>query len=128
MEYINKKWDLTTMEKKVESLKKVINPFVVDSKVLYYETVADNRLDALYLAFYDLKDQYCKVKRTTFGKPKIVDYKAKQIELYGTSPDSTWWSPSEYTWTISTSPYNTTWSGSYTIGYGDNTFTVSNSN
>jgi hypothetical protein len=107
MEYINKKWDLPTMEKRMENLKTAIDSDTVDATIKYYDDIADNRLDALYLAYYHLKDIYCKVKRRTFGNPKIVEYnrKVKASEWYvsGTNGNSVWWSPSNYTWTITTS-------------------------
>lgn len=106
MEYINKKWDLPTMEKRMENLKTAIDSDTVDATIKYYDGIADNRLDALYLAYYRLKDIYCKVKRITFGIPKIVEYnrKLKDSEWwYATNGDSVWLSPSNYTWTITTS-------------------------
>lgn len=107
MEYVNKKWDLPTMEVRMENLKKVINPHIVETSIAYYENIADNRLDALYLAYYQLKDDYCKIKRRTFGKPKDVEYKPKKATSWwyanGTSSNNIWWSPNDYTWTITTS-------------------------
>lgn len=123
MEYINKRWDLPTMEKKLENLKKIINPSVVDMTIWGYMNRAENRLDALYLAYYELKDIYCKVKRKTFGKPKSVDFEPKKQELNGTA-SSVWWSPSDYTWTVTTSSGNTV----YTYDNYYNTYTTSATN
>ena len=106
MEYVNKRWDLPTMEVRMENLKKVINPHIVETSIAYFETVADNRLDALYLAYYQLKDNYCKIKRRTFGKPKNVEYKPKKSTWWYANDygDNTiGWSSSNYTWTITTS-------------------------
>ena len=131
MEYINKKWDLPTMEKKVELLKKIIPPGIVNWTLDCNLAKTDSRLDALYLTFYDLKDRYCKIKRRTFGKPKYVDYEPKRtwIGEYTNTPVNEWytlyattsatvsttlsnstasayttttWSPSDYIWTVST--------------------------
>jgi hypothetical protein len=127
MEYIEKRWDLPTMEKRMECLKKVIDPFEVDLKINFYlSVVTDDRLDAMYLAYYDLKDKYCKIDRSKFGKPKTVDYKSKNtigtittsyVDTYLTEPatSSSWyysdtttsaynvyWGPSDYDWTITT--------------------------
>lgn len=124
MEYVNKKWDLPTMEVRMENLKKVINPHIVETSIAYYEAVADNRLDALYLAYYQLKDDYCKVKRRTFGKPKDVEYKPKKSTSWlnkSTSwwyandygDNAIWWSPSDYTWTITTSYSSSATSATY---------------
>jgi hypothetical protein len=127
-EYIEKRWDLPTMEKRMECLKKVIDPFEVDLKVNYYLTlVTDDKLDALYLAYYDLKDKYCKIDRKKFGKPKTVNYKTKNVGVgtitssfidtssiepitssswyYSdttTSAYNVYWEPSDYAWTITT--------------------------
>jgi hypothetical protein len=125
-EFIEKRWDLPTMEKRMENLKKVIDPFEVDLKInLYLSISTDDRLDALYLAYYDLKDKYCKLDRKKFGTPKKVDYKQKNfgtlttsfIDTSLTEPaiSSTWyysnatagaysvyWEPSNYNWTVTT--------------------------
>jgi hypothetical protein len=95
-------------------------------------TFTDDKLDAMYLAYYDLKDKYCKIDRRKFGKPKKVNYKSKDTNSFGnfastfidtsltevdvTCPTSAcWyysdtsasaysvhWEPSDYTWTITT--------------------------
>jgi hypothetical protein len=103
MEYVKKKWDLHTMEKKLESLKKVIPAGVVDFEINNFSSVAEDRLDALYLAYYALKDMYCKVRRSTFGKPKIVKYEPKksQDNTYWYSLNGNDWSTSSNSWTIS---------------------------
>ena len=129
--YIEKRWDLPTMEKRMERLKKVIDPFEVDLKINHYLTFfTDDKLDAMYLAYYDLKDKYCKIDRRNFGKPKTVNYKTKNnigmattsfANAYLAEPTITWtsgtnwyysdsatnaytihWEPSDYTWTITT--------------------------
>ena len=125
-EFIEKRWDLPTMEKRMECLKKVIDPFEVDLKINFYLSLfTDDKLDAMYLAYYDLKDKYCKIDRSKFGTPKKVDYKPKNIgisttsfvDTYLTEPaiSSDWycsntatgayniyWEPSDYNWTITT--------------------------
>lgn len=101
-EYVNKKWDLPTMEKKLELLKKVIPADIVDLRIGSYLSCIEDRLDALYLAYYSLKDEFCKIKRRSFGEPKIVEYKPKTIKWdydYGNNM----WATSNYTWTITTS-------------------------
>ena len=132
-EFIEKRWDLPTMEKRMECLKKVIDPFEVDLKINFYlSAFTDDKLDAMYLAYYDLKDKYCKIDRRKFGKPKTVNYKTKGVNSFGnfastlvdtsltetaiTWPDNaTWyysnsttsaydvrWEPSDYAWTVTT--------------------------
>lgn len=111
-EYVNKRWDLPTMEKKLELLKKVIPAGIVDLRVGSFLCYTEDRLDALYLAYYSLKDEYCKIKRRTFGEPKIVEYKPKTIEWVNGYVSNAW-TTSDYTWTITTSSYSTTTSSSY---------------
>lgn len=131
MEYINKKWDLPTMEKKIDNLKRVIKPSTVDIYVSRYVDIADTRLDALYLAYYAMKDDFCKVKRRLFGKPKSVEFKYKRNpsnqwyysnygladSLYNTAAgiSDSYWNYSAYTsavtastWTVTTAT-NTYW-------------------
>lgn len=108
-EYVNKRWDLPTMEKKLELLKKVIPAEIVNLRIDSYLCYADDRLDALYLAYYSLKDEFCKIKRRSFGEPKKVEYKPKTVKWY----DSNAWTTSDYTWTITTSSYSTTTTSAY---------------
>lgn len=131
--YIEKRWDLPTMDKRMENLKKVIDPFEVDLKVNYYlSSFTDDKLDAMYLAYYDLKDKYCKIDRSKFGKPKKVNYKAKDANLYGnfassfidtsltevegTRLNNTCWYYSD----TSTGTYTVHWEPSWTIITGTN--------
>jgi len=102
--YMEKKWDLPKMEKKIELLKKIISEDEINSIIALYETYADDRLDALYLAYYNLKDKYCKVKRASFGTPKLINYSQKTIKI----DDSEWW--------YYNTPNTATWSWSYDTG------------
>ena len=110
-EYVNKRWDLPTMEKKLELLKKVIPAEIVDLRIDSYLCYADDRLDALYLAYYSLKDEFCKIKRRSFGEPKIVEYKPKTIK-WDYDYVNNMWTTNEYTWTVTTS-YSTSTTSSY---------------
>ena len=101
-EYVNKKWDLSTMEKKLELLKKVIPAEIVDLRISSYLCCTEDRLDALYLAYYSLKDEYCKIKRRSFGEPKIVEYKPKTIKWETNFNDNLWTTSNDYTWTVTT--------------------------
>jgi hypothetical protein len=85
--YMEKKLDLPKMEKKIELLKKIISEDEINTVIALYETYTDDRLDALYLAYYNLKDKYCKVKRASFGTPKLIKYSQKTIKI----DDSEWW-------------------------------------
>lgn len=110
-EYVNKRWDLPTMEKKLELLKKVIPAEIVNLRIDSFLCSTEDRLDALYLAYYSLKDEFCKIKRRSFGEPKIVEYKPKTIKWDYDYGSNAW-----NTWTITTSystSYTTTTSSSY---------------
>ena len=96
MEYINKKWDLPTMEKRIENLKKIISPGVVDWIVRYNLNRTDSRLDGLYLAYYELKDRYCKINRRAFGQPKKVKFEPKKRDTIWYSNDTNIWYDSYY--------------------------------
>ena len=74
---IKKIWNLEQMRKRLENLKKVMNPHLVDTYVAVKKTVTDNELDALYLAYYQLKDLSLKYNKATFGQVNYVDYEPK---------------------------------------------------
>jgi hypothetical protein len=121
MEHINKKWDLPTMEKRLENLKKIINPTTVDMAIVCYTNCVEDRLDALYLAYYDLKDRFCKIKRKIFGKPKEVEYVSKKQFI--DNLNNTYWCPStDYTWSISSASYTTSVSYTYANSTTDSVY------
>ena len=101
-EYINKHWTEEVIKKRLDNLKKVIVPFIVDMEIHRAEAIADNRLDALYIAYYKLKDDFCKLKRSSFGKPKVVEYRQKALRYYSN------YDPIEWTWAVSPGTWNTT--------------------
>ena len=111
-EYIEKRWNKEVMEKRLENLKKIINSYFVDDEIRMAKNQTENELDALYLAYYELKDRYCKIKRSSFGKPKKVGYvpKKKPIGYYS----SYWDSDDDWSWTISSNSTSATSSGIYT--------------
>jgi len=88
------------MEKRLENLKKVISPGLVDLAIDDANTKTENEVDALYIAYYELKDKYCKIKRSSFGKPKKVGYvpKKKKIGYYSPYWDVDDWD--DWSWTI----------------------------
>ena len=83
-DYIEKRWSKEVMEKRLKNLKKIIYPYYVDNEIRMAKNQTENELDALYIAYYNLKDRYCKIKRSSFGKPKKVGYvpKKKKIGYY----------------------------------------------
>lgn len=74
---IKKKWNLEEMKIRVNNLKKVINETLINR--YYYRALeeTDNELDALYIAYYDLKALSLKYKREVYGTVNNVDYKPK---------------------------------------------------
>lgn len=120
--YVNKRWNEEQMKVRVENLKKVIPPNVVDFELLAAREKADKEIDALYIVYYTLRDRYCKIRRSAFGIPKYVDFTRKVVtnsyEYY--TPDNWWWmgytnasTSSTYysttTTTSATSNYNSIW-------------------
>ena len=77
--YIPKRWDLEQMRKRVENLKKIINPYRVETKLNFCKALTDNELDALYLTYYQLKEENLKYDRHIFGKVNFVEYKPKIV-------------------------------------------------
>ena len=127
MEYVNKKWDLPAMEMIMKNLSKYVPEEIIQWTIDMYLRQTDNRLDALYLAYYSLKDSYCKIKRKTFGIPKSVEYEPKKneesITWYTASPRDYTWSANDYTWDVITD--NTyTINGTYSVSYATNTATT----
>lgn len=74
---IKKRWNLEEMKIRVNNLKKVINETLIN--IYYYRALeeTDNELDALYIAYYDLKALSLKYKREVYGTVNNVDYKPK---------------------------------------------------
>jgi len=116
-DYIEKRWSKEVMEKRLENLKKIINHYFVDSEIRMAKNLTENELDALYIAYYSLKDRYCKIKRSSFGKPKKVGYapKKKPIGLYY----DTWGLYDVDEWTISSNFTSAASSGIYTYNAND---------
>lgn len=74
---IKKRWNLEEMKIRVNNLKKVINETLIN--IYYYRALkkTDNELDALYIAYYDLKALSLKYKREVYGTVNNVEYKPK---------------------------------------------------
>jgi hypothetical protein len=74
---IKKRWNLEEMKIRVNNLKKVINETLVNRYCYRALEETDNELDALYIAYYDLKALSLKYKREVYGTVNNVDYKPK---------------------------------------------------
>lgn len=74
---IKKRWNLEEMKIRVNNLKKVINETLVNRYCYRALEETDNELDALYIAYYDLKALSLKYKREVYGTVNNVDYKSK---------------------------------------------------
>ena len=97
-DYIEKRWNKEVMEKRLENLKKIIHHYFVDNEIRMAKNQTENELDALYIAYYNLKDRYCKIKRSSFGKPKKVGYVPKKKKIGYYSPY--WDDDDDWSWTI----------------------------
>lgn len=65
------------MEKRVDNLKKIVGDTLVNICLWNNLQRTDNRLDALYMTFYDVKKLKLKYKRECFGYVNSVDYEPK---------------------------------------------------
>lgn len=121
MEYIRKKWDRETMLKMLDRLRSTLPEGCVDDELRHAFNITDSEIDALYIAYYNLKDSFCPLSRHSFGKPKRVFYIPKNlyddITLY-----SSWYniSPSTYNTFITT----TTTASTFTISSNYTTATI----
>ena len=116
-DYIEKRWSKEVMEKRLKNLKKIIYPYYVDSEIRMAKNQTENELDALYIAYYNLKDRYCKIKRSSFGKPKKVGYVPKKKKIWYFSPY--WDVDDEWTWTINSNFTSAASSDIYTYNAND---------
>ena len=120
--YIEKRWSKEVLEKRLENLKKVISPGLVDLAIDDANTKTDNELDALYIAYYELKDKHCKLRRRAFGVPKIVGYVPKKKPIGYYSPYWEYDDWDDWSWTI-TGTYATTSSSGIYSNYSTTTTT-----
>ena len=118
--YIEKRWSKEVMEKRLENLKKVLPACWVNSAILEAKDKTESELDALYIAYYDLKDTFCKIKRGSFGKPKQVGYipKKKPIGYYSNMWDI-YDDDDDWSWIIRNNSASATSSGIYTYNASD---------
>lgn len=83
------------MNTRIENLKKIISPNLVDFYVFQSLQKTDSELDALYLAYYRIKSLVLKYNREAYGtinqifiKPKKMSDFNKFINEYITTNDS----------------------------------------
>ena len=100
--FVEKKWSREQIEIRLENLKKIIDPFIINMKIHKCKSLCDSEYDALYMAFYDLKDQYSRLPRIKFGAPKLIGYVPKNNGWYATSDN-------EFINVLTTTEGNTTW-------------------
>lgn len=75
--FVEKKWSMEQIVIRLENLKKIIDPFIINMKIHECKALCDSEYDALYMAFYKLKDQYSRLPRIKFGAPKPIAYTPK---------------------------------------------------
>ena len=125
--YIRKKWDKETMLKMLDRLRSTLPEGCVDDELRHAFSITDSEIDALYIAYYNLKDSFCPLSRRSFGKPKRVFYMPKSLygdaTLYGS-----WYtiSPSAYNTYITTTTTDTTTASTFTTSGNYTTATISN--
>ena len=120
---INKIWGLEEMEKRVENLRKLRDVGNnIDIYLRHYMSVADDRLDALYLTYHHVRGSVLKYDRETFGELNDVEYIPKEtIIYYGMTPS---YASSYVSSTTVTSISPTSSDGWYVADYTTNRWTT----
>lgn len=70
--FLEKKWTLEEIRKRVENLNKIISPSIILNEYIANYVSVNDELDALYMTYYNLKDKYMKYKRCSLGDIKLV--------------------------------------------------------
>lgn len=74
-----RKWLEKDIRIKLFNLGKKIGGLVVQSEIDFQKKYTDNACDAMNLAYYALKNRYCKIQRGRFGIIRIPEYEPKKI-------------------------------------------------
>lgn len=104
MEKYAKKLPIDNVSVKLNNLKKIINPIIIEGEINAAKFATDDETDALNIAYYSLKNMFSKIKRYRYGTVLNVDYKPKTIE-------SVWYKDyqfqNSYYWTSAQTSYYT---------------------
>lgn len=108
-----RKWSERDIMIKLTNLGKLLGWFTVQTEIEFQKKYTDNACDAMNLAYYSLKNRFCKIKRERFGFVRTPEYEPKKKRNYGYDM---WINYNDYTnlyatsYTITTSTYtNSIW-------------------
>jgi hypothetical protein len=90
-----RKWDIKDITIKLDNLKKRFGAWTIESEIAYQRQYTDNAVDYLNMAYYALKQRYCRIHMWRYGVINNVDYLPKQNVWYSYN-----WNDNNYTWTI----------------------------
>lgn len=99
---------------KLNNLKKIINPTIVENQIISSKSITDDETDALNIAYYSLKDAFSKIQRYKYGAVLSIDYKPKTIRIWYNDYKTT---NNAYYWNASQTASYTTSSNYYTCYY-----------
>ena len=117
--HIRKKWDKETMLKMLDKLRSTLPDGCVDRELFRAGFQSNSEIDVLYIAYYNLKDSYCKLNRRSFGKAKYLCFEpTNKIQVAVPNCDEpsygTYTSTTATTYTVSwISPSTTTTTTTY---------------
>ena len=65
--YIEKKWSIEELRKRIRNLKKIIPYEVVSWHITFARSLTYSERDALYIAYYELRKIFSKINYSRFG-------------------------------------------------------------
>lgn len=95
---------------KLNNLKKIINPTIVENQIIASKSITDDETDALNIAYYSLKDAFSKIQRYKYGVVLSIDYKPKTIRIWYNdyTTNNVYTTINAYDWTpLQTASYTT---------------------
>ena len=99
-----RKWDIKDITIKLDNLKKRFGEWAIVSEIKFQKRFTDNAVDYLNMAYYALKQRYCRIHMWRYGVINSVDYLPKPNKLYSYN-----WDDDDYTWTITSNTYYATY-------------------
>ena len=120
--YINRRWDEATMFKILDKLRLTLPEHSVEEELSRAFRITDCTIDALYIAYHNLRRTFCKIDEFAFGTPKSIMPRRSScfganscfvstsipttsvdVSIFDTSDWSSTsidWQPCNYTWNV----------------------------
>ena len=73
-----RKWSERDIMIKLTNLGKLLGWFTVQTEIEFQKKYTDNACDAMNLAYYSLKNRFCKINRHKFGYVRTPEYEPKK--------------------------------------------------